>query len=702
MRRHVVIILWCAAVMWWGSAPPARAYLDPATTSYLIQIVSAVIISMSVAIGLFFTRLQTFVITARPRIGAWWARVTRGTPGGAASGVRSASGARSRATGATRAASPAPILDPALQAAVDAALSGAVVTASTPSRRAKLFGDDRRWLQRLPLAVLAVAGVSVPLLAAGPIELYVVNWAELPFKLSTLVASGIVSAVLVAGVLGLLLSLVRGRVFDVVVSLFVGWAVASWVQVMFLNLDTGNFTGAQFPWNKYLGLTLLDVLIWGLLIALPLVVRVLNRKVWRATVIIVPAILMLVSAISASASTGGIRPNGWGQMPGTGRYLSFDGIDQVSSTKNIIVFLVDATDEQVIQDLMHTPDFSFGPLTGFTSFDQNVARYQETFPALPYMFTGDDYLWDQPRSTFFQQAYSGSDFLPELKRLGYRINLYTMQEDLYWVPDNLAGLVDNLSPAAPNINYPSLMSNMARLSAYGRSPTSLQPALGLDPDAFSNVLEGSTGQAAPYKIDDVVLYQRMLAHPLKVRDATPQFSFIHMFAAHQPFTMNANAERVEATTRTQQAIGSFKIIYTYLAQLRLLGLYNSSTIIIMADHGTHLPWEQRQLNSPLLPSLLIKPADAPGGPLQHSDAPTYMDNFQATIIQAAGGDPAPFGQTYFQVSVDAVRTRRFYWIRPAIDDYKGELQVYDITGDARIFSSWHLVGKLPMNDGYIR
>jgi len=695
--RRAVLILWCAGVLWWGGAPPAQAYLDPATTSYLLQVISALIVTLSLAVGVSIGRFRTGLLMARSRLGAWWRR--HFTAAGRA-------GARTVAVTA-----PEPLLEPELQAAVAAVLAASTSTGSASVRttgaqtwRQKLFADDRAWRRRLPAALVASFGLALPLLCTGPIELYVVNAFQLPFGWRPLLWSAIITAVVVGAALGFAVSALRGRVYDLAVCLLVGVGLASWIQSLFLNLRVGTFIGDQFPWNRYLGQTLLDGLAWAVLIGLVLGLRYLNPKLWRKAVIAVPAVIMLVSVVAAISAGLSLGPSWSGQTAGTGRYLSVAGLDQVSSTNNIIVFLVDTTDESVIASLDQASDFSFAPLDGFTSFDQNVGRYQETFPALPFMFTGQDYLWDQPRSSYYSHAWGASPFFPQLKSLGYTVNLYSSQEDLYWSPDEIAGLVDNLSPAQPHLDYAALMGGMARLSAFGRAPLALQPSLWLDPTTFTGVLLNQSDLAAPYRVDDAELYQQMLSHPLTVAGPDPRFTFIHLFGSHQPFTMDANAQRLQdsQTTRIDQTKGVFRIIYTYLDQLRALGLYESSTILIMADHGTHLPWEQRTLNTPLLPCLMVKPAGAAGTPLQHSLAPTYMTNFAPTIIQAAGGDPAPYGQTYFQVPVDAVITRRFYWIRPATGTYTGELQVFDITGDARDLANWYQGESLPMPGGWIK
>ena len=49
--------------------------------------------------------------------------------------------------------------------------------------------------------------------------------------------------------------------------------------------------------------------------------------------------------------------------------------------------------------------------------------------------------------------------------------------------------------------------------------------------------------------------------------------------------INENAEYVEEATLTQALRGDFKIIKTYIEQLKELGIYDNTTIIVTADHG---------------------------------------------------------------------------------------------------------------------
>lgn len=56
MKKKVIILdIICAAVM---LAPTCYAYIDPATTSYVIQIAAGVVIALGTAIGIYWNKLK--------------------------------------------------------------------------------------------------------------------------------------------------------------------------------------------------------------------------------------------------------------------------------------------------------------------------------------------------------------------------------------------------------------------------------------------------------------------------------------------------------------------------------------------------------------------------------------------------------------------------------------------------------------------
>jgi hypothetical protein len=694
VRRRVLLIIWCSVVATLGFPQVAYAYIDPATTSYVIQVVSALVITLSVTAGVLWTQIRTQLSTAGPRISAW-AHRNFSAAGRAARKAES----RSSSEGEDN------VLDAELSAAVAAVLGGGT---AKQSLRERVWTDKRSFGRRLALAVVPCLSLPFIFIVAGPVEAYGANFAALPFSVYSLLWTALAAFALIGAGLLVLVMLTRGRVFDLSISLLAGLALGSWVQ-QFLNIETGDFRGDQFAWNAHLGLILANTALWVVIVSLPACVRVISHRAWNLGVVVVPLAVMVAALVSGLSAVMPLSPSQVTRAES--RYLSYDGLSEVSPNKNIIVFLLDTLDQNdILAALQDDPTF-FAPLTGFTSFDQNMTHTTETFPSIPYLFTGSDYMWDHPRSEWFQAAWSEGKLLPQLKALGYRVNVHTVREDFYWFDEDIAGLVDNFSESGLKVDRLSMLSGMTRLAAFSRSPLSLQAALWLDPDTFSDLLRAETDAEQPYVIDDAYLFDYLKSHPLSVRATddgvaadAPQFSFIHLNGAHQPYTLTtAGTRSTGSTSQLAQVKGSFQIVYYYLQELKALGLYDSSEIIIMSDHGLHLGWSYRTLPHPINAALMVKPAGAAPVPLAHSLAPTATSDFAATILDAAGGDAHVVdGTPFFQIPENEIRTRRLYWIRHEVEGDEAFLGVFDVTGDARELANWHLLEKAPLGEKWWR
>ena len=123
-----------------------------------------------------------------------------------------------------------------------------------------------------------------------------------------------------------------------------------------------------------------------------------------------------------------------------------------------------------------------------------------------------------------------------------------------------------------------------------------------------------------------------------------------------------------------------KIVYEYLDQLRALGLYESSTIIVMADHG--IP-EDEDLTLPVLSALFVKPAGSYGTPLAINMAQVSHSQFPGMILESLLGDSMGYAPGFFatQEGEDIVR------------EYTHKRYRYEIRGDGRDFGNWHGLGE---------
>lgn len=62
-RRCLQVVAWVGGLvsLWIGAAPAAQAYIDPASSSFIIQIILGAVFGAGLAIATFWRRLKDFV-----------------------------------------------------------------------------------------------------------------------------------------------------------------------------------------------------------------------------------------------------------------------------------------------------------------------------------------------------------------------------------------------------------------------------------------------------------------------------------------------------------------------------------------------------------------------------------------------------------------------------------------------------------------
>jgi len=131
-------------------------------------------------------------------------------------------------------------------------------------------------------------------------------------------------------------------------------------------------------------------------------------------------------------------------------------------------------------------------------------------------------------------------------------------------------------------------------------------------------------------------------------------------------------------------------VYEYLDQLKRLGLYKNSTIVITGDHGSRRD-DINPLESAIVTGLFVKPAGRAGEPLAFNSAPVSSDNLRPFIYEQAGLPYASLGKTYFEVPQNAENARYLYHRLKKTDKNPSRLLIYEIKGDANRFENWTLI-----------
>lgn len=346
-------------------------------------------------------------------------------------------------------------------------------------------------------------------------------------------------------------------------------------------------------------------------------------------------------------------------------FIGDRGRFELSEKNNVIVFIVDRFDRNVAGWFFNGfPEWTSHGLRDFTFFSNCIGSYSRTMPSLCYLLTGfkDDYTL--PCNEYFETAWKEGSFLKDLKNAGIVSKIYSEEEYVFGDAANVIGLIDNVS-----YSYAS---------------------------------------DSPHETNDLTFWNDYRNTSLQTENESEgQFILYHLSGCHEPFRLGENgfAETGRGNSNSQ-AIGDMVMIFDYIQQMKELGIYDSSTIIITADHG--FTGNYNELDSERLITLLVKPRDTTYISMHYSEKPLTHDNIRASIISFFDLDSSSYGKTFYEVSDYDTSPRYFYMQSTGSETDLSHRDIdtvtYEITGDANDFGNWKIISrermKYPFYDAY--
>lgn len=473
-----------------------------------------------------------------------------------------------------------------------------------------------------------------------------------------------------------------------------GGGLCCYIQSVLLNGKMGTLTGETDVYG--MKTIAVNIIVWLLIFAVILVAYSILAKKGRKLLIrnIIKFVsLALVAMQSAAFVSQAVSVDS--STAAKEWYLSDYGEFELSDKSNVVVFIVDTCDSRYFEgSLDKYPDMLDG-FNGFTYYPNTVSTHSRTYPSIPYLLTGEMCYFDLPYNEYIDKAHANSSYLSDISSEGYSVGLYTSKR--YLGAAN-TGNVDNCTYTNRGfVSFPGLIKSMAKISLYRNSPYLLKPRF----KYTSNTINESVAvfpDGCIYE-DDVKFYSALKERKLSTTESeNGAFRFYHFWGAHPGADFDENLNPSSTFDVYAAVRGDMRIIEEYVTQMKNLGVFENSTIIITADHGISSGSSQAKplvIDSAPCPLLMIKPAgvgDSSGYTV--SQAPVCHADIFATVIDAVGGDASKYGKTVYQYSENEHRTR-YYYNSALYSDEDGEiaLREYAVDGDAKNFENWKLTGN---------
>jgi len=680
-RFRIALIYWIVALTLFTPCA-VYAYIDPATTTYIIQIITALVVTIGVSLSVFLYRFR--MISSKIRYGIY--------------GLFN----RRRIDRAPKSLSPVGNDDKeenlvgyifpeyAIPGAENPPTVEAMEALGEPTDMEKADKKETRhepekgnYRKRLLFALPVSAAIALSFVLFSCMDLVIENPADIPFKLSAILPTLILVTLVCFAVLLFVIPLFRRWLYLIVVSVAVAILISGYIQGNFLNRGLNELTGDAIDWGLQKTLTVESVIFWVAILVVILLLAHFLKPAMRVLYIFIPILLIIIQTAGLiSLGTSKTSEQGWNVAMFWNQaqeMLTIDGLHNPASEKNAIVFVLDRFDENIVSGITAEDPHFFDKLDGFTMFDDNITYAASTFPSVAGMLTGNIYRWDQSDTDYFKYAWANADLMHKLVDDGVDVRLYMDFGYAYNDSAQLKGIASNIMEGSIGINNRIALVKLLKLTAFRYAPMPAKPYFWISPTEFSDAI-ALTDKTSPYISNDFAFYDNITTYGLSPSSAKSAFIYYHLQGPHGPLNMDENMQRVELSTPEKQAMGSMKIVYEYMRQLKALGLYDDATIIITADHGVYSPGE---LAGPVHAILFVKPAGSSGTPLAYSHAPVSPAQLPGTVMEGLFGDTEGFAPGYLDIKDGSEMNR----------EYESRRYLYEITGDGRDFANWHLSGE---------
>lgn len=580
--------------------------------------------------------------------------------------------------------------------------------ASAGRKWSALWVDKRAFRTRLSLAAACALNFVFTFLFFGPCELYLQNTSDMTFPFSLLAPVMALAALGVFAVLLVVLLVLRGKPFNYAVTLLFAATLAGYLQGNFWNVDHGTLDGSAVTWQSYRGAMIKNLVAWMAVILAVFLLLYFSRKLWTRAL---EAVSLLLAAVQLVALFSLVNTTNLSEHQD--RYLSTAGMFELAPSRNVVFFLLDRCDRSYLDEVIAQHPEWGAELGGFTSYQDFTGSFSRTYASVTYLLTGvredDAAPFEIRKRDYFRRAWGRSTFLSDLHDTGFQVGLYSHIGDVVGEMDNVEGKIDNIGRSSVTYSRRIMLAKMLELSAYRYAPEALKPYFQLYTGDLDAVQTAPSGDL--YQIDDPAFWERYRAQGLSVNGSlTGCFRFYHFQGAHFPFNMDEQAQRTETSwsgqARYAQVSGNMEMILQYLDELRELGVYDDTTVVISTDHAADYPdWPTTgvglsRLDSPRLLPLLIKPAHADTSqPMQLSHKQICQDNLRASIAGWFGLATEQYGRTIESIGEGEAMKRTFWMLLydETLETRDAYMGTYEITGDGNDFSNWNLTQLTPLS-----
>ena len=406
-----------------------------------------------------------------------------------------------------------------------------------------------------------------------------------------------------------------------------------------------------------------------------------------------------------------------------------DGVYNFSNTKNVIIFVIDSAQADVVNEVFEETKAIAEKFQGFTMFRNSVSAFPKTYASIPALLSGRSFDNSEPLPRYLKKAYIEESISARLKEAGYDARYSSSSPHSLFAHPLVAENVANVKGAL--VNSESVITKdselLANMVLFRLSPHLLKPYVYNRGDFLLNFKEPKDpktetathcqldNEARIYSKDRASFDNNLLDEFRACANGSleePAFRFFHLYAPHAPYRMDAAFQDIGNKPLKRewfllQTKGALNVLGDLIEQLEEIGILKKSLVLIVSDHGEgeynvglnldlSLPARTKTRNDIKqslvrggIPLMMVKrPQDS--ADIQYSDAPVQLTDVPATVYDWIGLSNPTKGRSVFSIGPEEKRKRshRYYRFSGWNIDYIVPLTEYVVDGFSWYPESW--------------
>lgn len=381
----------------------------------------------------------------------------------------------------------------------------------------------------------------------------------------------------------LIAKLIHKNVYRFVVVSFFIILICSYIQGNFLAGSLPGIDGDPVDFSEFGKEKILTIIIF-IIVSIVVIFTLIKykfktvEKVTKYSSLFIMGMLF-ISMLSFPFSEGFFKHSNY-------YYASTDYINEFSSDKNYIIFLLDAVSSTKFNNELDSLGKKESLFEDFTYYPDTLGGYPFTRNTIPFIFSGNWFENKEDFTTYISESLGKSKVFNKLESEGYLLDFY--ERDLAGYNGENYERLRNIKKLE-KYGYKEIFEEEMKIVLYKYLPYQLKSLAHAETFDMTRARKGEN----VFDYNDVIAYERYKNEDVEVVD-DKIFHYIHLEGAHNPQRYDINLNIVEDGTHEGNMDACITLLELFLNKLKENNLYDNSVIVVLSDHGYNKTAEDRQ------------------------------------------------------------------------------------------------------------